>query len=257
MPKKEFDLSGKVALITGGNGGIGLGMAEALAEAGADLVIWGTNAEKNAAATEKLEAHGGKVLSQIVNVADENAVIAGFSQAVEEMGRVDSCFANAGVGGGAVPSFMEMTADQFRGLMSVNLEGVFFTLREAARHMSSREGGGSLVGMASLAAIMGQSNGQHYCASKGAVVSMMKACAVGLARYNVRANSILPGWIESDMTAGWMGLEQVQKRVLPRIPHRRWGKPEDFGGIAVYLTSDASRYHTGDTFVIDGAYSIF
>lgn len=257
MTYQPFDLSGKVVLVTGGNRGIGLGMAEAMAQAGADIVIWGSNAERNATAKSRLEAHGNRVLAQQVDVSSEQAVIDGFAEAVKAMGRVDSVFANAGVGGAKTRSFMETPTDDYRRVLSVNLDGVFFTLREAGRHMSQREGGGSLVATASLAAIEGAARNQAYAATKGAVISMIRSCAVELARYGVRANAILPGWIATDMTAAAQGNDTFARKVLPRVPARRWGEPEDFGGIAVYLASDASRYHSGDTLVIDGGYAVF
>ena len=134
-------------------------------------------------------------------------------------------------------------------------------LRAAAAHMVERakngDPGGSLVGVASLAATEGAARNQHYAATKGAVISMMKSIAVEFARYGVRANSILPGWIETDMTAGAQDNERFQNMVMSRVPAKRWGHPDDFGGVAVYLTSNASAYHSGDLFVIDGAYSIF
>ncbi|MGB0920769.1 MAG: SDR family NAD(P)-dependent oxidoreductase [Alphaproteobacteria bacterium] len=253
---KALDLTGKTALVTGGNGGIGLGFADAMAQNGANIVIWGTNDEKNATAKAKLESHGTKVLAQKINVAAEDEVINGFAEAVEYFGRVDSVFANAGIGGGA-PSFMEMSTEVYRKVLSVNLDGVFFTLREAARHMTSREGGGSLVGVASLAAIEGAGKNQAYAATKGAVISMIKSCAVELARHDIRANSILPGWIATDMTGPMQGFDKFEKNVIGRVPARRWGEPDDFGGVAVYLASDASRYHSGDMFVVDGGYAIF
>jgi NAD(P)-dependent dehydrogenase (short-subunit alcohol dehydrogenase family) len=143
----------------------------------------------------------------------------------------------------------------------VNEEGAFFTLREAARHMVDRankgDAGGSLVGVASLAGIEGAGRNEAYSATKGAVLAMMRSIAVEHARYGVRANSIAPGWIATDMTAGAQSNQTFQDKVIVRVPMRRWGKPEDFGGIAVYLASDASKYHTGDTFVIDGGYLVF
>jgi NAD(P)-dependent dehydrogenase (short-subunit alcohol dehydrogenase family) len=252
-----FDLSGHAALVTGGNGGIGLGMARALAEAGADIAIWGTNAEKNSAAASELEAFGTKVVALRCDVGDEAQVEASFAETVGALGKVDSCFANAGVGGGGAASFMEMTLDDWRRVQRVNSEGAFLTLRAAARHLVERGSGGSLVGVASLAAVSGQAKGQGYAHSKGGMVSMMKAIAVELARYGVRANTLLPGWIETSMTEGAFGWDRFVEKVMPRIPVRRWGEPADFGGIAVYLASPASSYHTGDTFLIDGGYGVF
>jgi NAD(P)-dependent dehydrogenase (short-subunit alcohol dehydrogenase family) len=150
-----------------------------------------------------------------------------------------------------------MTTEEWRRVMSVNLDGAFFTLRAAVRHMTQREGGGSLVVTSSLAAISGQARGEHYAATKGGLIAMMKALAVEFARHGVRANAILPGWIETAMTERALHWDRFVERVLPRVPVRRWGVPDDFGAIAVYLTSDASAYHTGDTFVIDGGYAIF
>lgn len=260
MAYAPFNLSGKVALVTGGNRGIGLGMAKAMAQAGADIVIWGSNAERNQAAEQELTTLGVRVKAQTVDVADEAQVREGMEEAVAAMGRVDSVFANAGIGYGS-PSFVEMKTETYRKVLSVNLDGVFFTLREACRHMVERakggDPGGSLVGVASLAAIEGAARNEAYAATKGAVISMIKSVAVEHARYGVRANAILPGWIATDMTAGAQGNSAFAEKVIPRVPARRWGEPDDFGGMAVYLASDASSYHSGTTIVIDGGYSIF
>ena len=258
MAYRPFDLAGKVALVTGGNSGIGLGMAEGLAAAGAAVCVWGTNAVKNAAAHERLTKHGGRVLALTCDVADEAAVGRAFGETVATLGRVDACFVNAGVAGRReVTSFLEMTTAEWRRVLGVNLDGAFYTLRAAARHMTGRPGGGSLIVTASLAALSGQARGEHYAASKGGLISMMKALAVELARHGVRANAIVPGWIDTPMTERTLRWDRFVDKVLPRVPVRRWGAAEDFAGIAVYLASDASAYHTGDTFVIDGGYNVF
>jgi NAD(P)-dependent dehydrogenase (short-subunit alcohol dehydrogenase family) len=254
-----FDLSSKVALVTGGNSGIGLGLAEGLAQAGASVVIWGTNEQKNRDAEARLLGHGVRVLAQRVDVADEAAVAAAMLEAVAAMGRIDFVAANAGVGAGA--PFTEMTSDIWRRVTSVNLDGVAWTFREACRHMMARaktgDPGGSLVVTSSVSAIHGAPRNEAYASTKGAVISLVKGLAVEFGRHGIRANAIVPGWIRSDMTAAAQSSDVFNDRVIRRVPAGRWGEPEDFAGIAVYLASDASRYHTGDTFVIDGGYTVF
>ena len=260
MAYKPFDLTGKVALVTGGNSGIGLGMAQALAQAGADIVIWGSNADKNLAAEGTLTGYGVRVLAQQVNVADEAAVVGAMREAVVAMGRVDFVAANAGMGRGAA-SFDAMSTETWRAVLAVNLDGVFWTFREACKHMKERsqagDPGGSLVVTSSVSAVHGAPRNQAYAATKGAVIPMIRGIAVEYARHGVRANAILPGWIATDMTAGAQDSPMFNDKVIPRVPMRRWGEPEDFGGIAVYLASDASKFHTADTFVIDGGYTVF
>jgi NAD(P)-dependent dehydrogenase (short-subunit alcohol dehydrogenase family) len=254
---KPFDLSGKVALVTGGNSGIGLGMARAAAEAGADVAIWGTSADKNAAAKAELAASGRRVLTWQCDVSDERAVETAMADTLAALGRIDGCFANAGVSGRGTSSFLALSAAEWRRVLAVNLDGAFYTFRAAARHMVERGGGGALVATASLAAIEGAPRSEHYAATKGGLISMVRALAVEFARHGIRANAILPGWIETNMTAGAIANEKFAGNVLPRIPMRRWGTGDDFGGIAVYLMSEASRYHTGDTFLIDGGYALY
>jgi NAD(P)-dependent dehydrogenase (short-subunit alcohol dehydrogenase family) len=260
MAYAPFNLAGKVALVTGGNRGIGLGMAEALAQARADVVVWGSNAEHNAKAEAKLKETGVRVLTQRVNVAEEAQVVAAMAEAVDKMGRVDCVIANAGIGGGA-RSFPEFDTETYRRVLGVDLDGVFFTFREACKHMVERanagDKGGSLVAISSVSAIHGAARNQAYAASKAAVMSMVRAIAVEHARHGVRANSILPGWIATDMTQGAQQNEKFVANVISRVPARRWGEPADFGGIAVYLASDASAFHSGDSFVIDGGYTVY
>lgn len=259
MAFTPFDLGGKVALVTGGNGGIGLGMAEGLAAAGAKVAIWGQNPAKNAEAEKTLKALGGEVLVQSVDVTNEQAVIGAVAEVIDCFGRLDFCAANAGIGGGA--PFHEQTTEGWRRVMTVNLDAVFWTFREAAKHMIDRAGagdpGGSLLVTSSTSAIHGAPANEAYAASKTAVLGLIRGLAVEYARYGIRANAILPGWITSDMTARLQGWDKFNEKVIGRVPMRRWGDRQDFAGIAVYLASDASRFHTGDSMVIDGGYTIY
>ena len=260
MSFQPFDLSGRVALITGGNGGIGLGMAKGLAASGAEVCIWGTNPDKNAKALEELSAYGPKITAQVCDVSNEQAVNDAFAQALQDHGRVDGCFANAGVGGRGT-GFDDMTIEEWNYIIGVNQTGVFYTFRAATKHMRERaqngDAFGRLVATASLAAISGQARGEHYAAAKGGMISMIKALAVEYARYGVTAHTLLPGWIETEMTEGTFANPKFVENVSKRIPERRWGVPEDFSAIAIYIMSTASNFHTAETFLIDGGYYAF
>lgn len=255
-----FDLTGKVALVTGGNNGIGLGMAQGLAQHGTSVVIWGTNAERNAAAAEHLRQYGGAVREAIVDVSNEAAVAAGIGAIVDEFGRLDQAIANAGISISR-KSVFDISEEDFRRIEAVNVHGVLFTLREAARHMVERhkagDSGGSLVGISSTSAIHGAARNEHYAATKGAVVTMIRAMAVEFARYGITANSILPGWTRSGMTEGLQQWDKFTEAVIGRVPTGDWLDGSDFAAIAVYLASRGSRHHTGDTIVIDGGYTIY
>ena len=254
-----FDLSGRCAVITGGNGGIGYGMARALLAAGASVAVWGSRAEKTDGAAAKLAAECGdasRVHGFTCDVGDENQVEQCFAQSVAALGHVDACFANAGVSSKGTP-LLDMGLEEFRRVMRINVDGVFLTFRAAARHMAERGQGGALVATASTAAVEGAARNSHYGASKGAVTSMVRALAVELARHRIRVNSILPGWIVTEMTERSVNNDKFAAAVMPRIPARRWGGIDDFGGIAVYLASDASAYTTGEQFIIDGGYTKF
>ncbi len=258
--KSLFDLTGKVALVTGGNSGIGIGMAEGLAMHGATVVIWGTNAKKNEAAVERLKLQGGTVRSAVVDVADEAAVAGGVAAIISEFGRLDQAIANAGV---SMPrkDFFDISLDDFRKMESINVHGVVSTLREAARHMVDRHGagdaGGSLVAISSTASMHGAARNEHYGATKGAVVSLMRAIAVEFAPKGITANTICPGWTRSGLTTKLEQWDKFNTNVIGRVPFGGWADGEDFAGIAVYLASRASRFHTGDTIVIDGGYTIY
>lgn len=254
--KSPFDLHGHVSVITGGNSGIGLAFARGLARAGADVCVIGRNTERNAAAAEELRAFGGRVLALACDVGEEQQVVDAIGRTAEELGRLDSCFVNAGVPQGTVP-FLETSLTEFRRVTSINLESAFVTLREAAKVMVAKGEGGSLVGTASLAARQGVPRGQNYAASKAGLIAIMNSIAVELARHGVRANSVLPGWVETPMTDDLFAWERFRERVQPRIPVGRWGRPDDFESVAVYLASPASAFHTGDTLLIDGGYSLF
>lgn len=254
-----FDLGGQAAVITGGNGGIGYGMARALLAAGARVAIWGSRPAKTEQARQALAAECGdaaRVFAFNCDVGDEAEVEAAFAASVAALGRVDACFANAGVSGKGTP-VTEMSLEEFRRVQRINVDGVFLTFRAAARHMVAHGQGGSLVATASTAALEGAARNSHYGASKGAVTSFVRALAVELARHRIRVNSVLPGWIVTEMTEASVGNERFAGAVMPRIPARRWGEGDDFGGIAVYLASAAAAYTTGEQFVIDGGYTKF
>lgn len=255
-----FDLSGQVALVTGGNSGIGLGLAEGLVRAGASVCIWGTNADKNAKALEQLRtaAPHAQVEAAIVDISSEDAVTAGFASLKSSFGRLDSCFANAAVTGAfGNARFVDIELANWRSELAVNLDGTFLTLRGAARLMIEQGDGGSLVGTSSLAARFGAPRDAAYGAAKAGIISLTQTLAVELGKFGIRANALLPGWTRSPQFDAWLEHPEVTERILPRIPARRWGEADDWQGIAVYLASRESSFHTGDVFRIDGGYGIF
>ena len=250
------DLTGHVAVVTGGNGGIGLGMAHALAEAGADIAIWARNAEKSEAARAGLvEATGRRVVVATCDVSDEDQVAAAMEATLDDLGKVDSVFANAGIGGWS--PFPQMSLDEWRRVTSVNLDGAFLTLRAGAAHLVERGEGGSLVAISSTSAIHGAPAMQHYAASKAGLLALVRGLAVELARHHVRCNAILPGWTESEMLDPTTASERFVDATIRRTPVRRWGRPEDIGRAAVYLADPTNLFHTGDALVVDGGYTIF
>jgi NAD(P)-dependent dehydrogenase (short-subunit alcohol dehydrogenase family) len=247
----SFDLSGKVALVTGANNGLGLGFAEGIAKAGGDVAIWGRRPERNAAAAETLRAHGRRVLAQEVDVRDEARVEAAMAEAVAQLGRLDCVVVNAGIQT-RQPSFAELSSDDYHALLAVNLHGAVYTLRAAVRHMLERGGGGSLIVCGSLAVVAGVPRIQHYAAAKGALMAVTRSIAVEYGREGIRANMILPGRI----TTGLGGGTSTDDARFSAIPIPRSGTPADCEGIVAYLMSDASAYHTGDTITVDGGLSV-
>lgn len=257
--RNMFDLTGKVALVTGANSGLGLGYARGLAKAGCDLVLWGRDAGRNEKARAALAGHGTRVLAQSVDVTDEPAVVAAFAEAVKTMGRIDAVFANAGGSTPAEP--LQTTAsDTFRSLMDLNVNSVFYMLREAARHMIARaeagDAGGSIVITGSLSTIAGLAGQPNYTASKHAVAGLMKSAAVELGQHRIRVNLLAPGLIQTALLENPDPVKAGRiKAMADRTPIQRLGTPEDFEGISVYLASDLSSFHSGDVIVIDGGWS--
>jgi NAD(P)-dependent dehydrogenase (short-subunit alcohol dehydrogenase family) len=224
------------------------------------VAIWGTNASRNADAVDELDEvdveSGATVRAWRCDVSDERQVDASFAAVVAELGYVNSCFASAGVTSDW-SSFLDLTLDEWHRVLAVNLDGVFLTMRAAARHMVERQQGGSLVAIGSIASVHGQVRGSQYCASKGGVDAMMRGCAVELARYGIRANTVVPGSIATPMARPFHTSERFMEREIPRIPLRRVGQPDELAGIAVYLAGPDSSFHTGDTLVVDGGYSVY
>ena len=250
-----FDLSGRVVVVTGGNGGIGLGLARGCAKAGASVSIWARNAAKCEEAQKELEDLGADVQSVSCDVSREQDVAAAVGMTLERFGHIDACFANAGFGHSANPLKLEM--DDWRRLMATNLDGVFLTMREVARAMVDRGEGGKLVAISSITEIFGAPIQPHYAASKAGLGGLVRSLAVRLARNDIQVNLIQPGWIVTDATGPAIEDERLNETVIRRTPAHRWGDTADLEGIAVYLASDASRYHTGDSIRVDGGYSIF
>lgn len=259
MANGLFDLTGKVVLATGANSGIGLGFLQGCAKQGADVVVWGRRADKNAEAVRALRALGApRAHAEAVDVADESAVVGAFAATVAALGRVDCVFANAGLHQRA-ESFPDLTSALYHSLLDVNLHGAFYTLREAARHMRERaqagDPGGSIVACGSLSIFHGLQGMEHYAAAKGALAAMIKGLAVELGCYGVRANMLAPGFIMTGLVDEARATA-LQQRFAAITPLGRPGVIDDIEGPAAYLASDASRFHTGDILVIDGGRSV-
>jgi NAD(P)-dependent dehydrogenase (short-subunit alcohol dehydrogenase family) len=252
-----FDLHGKVAIVTGGNTGIGLAFARALGDAGAAVSIWGRTPERNHEAVRLLTDRGITAISSAVDVTDEAAVATAMLETADRLGRLDACFANASGLGPVSPSFLESTTDEWRATIGLTLDSVYFTMREAAKVLVSQGTGGSLVATSSLSSHYGSARGSHaYASGKAAVTTLMKGLAVELGRHAIRANTVSPAWVDSDMMDGINANPTVADAIRKRIPLRRWADTEELGALAVYLASDASTWHTGDELILDGGYRI-
>jgi len=249
-----FDLTDRIALVTGGNGGIGLGMARGLGLAGATVIIAGRNAEKSAVALHELQSQGVRAEALPCDVSQEAAVQDLFARVADRHGRLDILVNNAG--GTVRKAPQDFTLDEWHQVMDVNLTGAFLCAR-AAHPLMVAAGAGKVINIGSILSIFAAPYAPAYCASKGAIVQFTKSLAIAWAKDRIQVNAVLPGWIDTEMTVG--AREQVaglNDRVLARTPAGRWGVPQDLAGIAVFLASAASDFVTGAAIPVDGGYSV-
>jgi 2-deoxy-D-gluconate 3-dehydrogenase len=245
-----FDLTGKIALVTGGNGGIGLGIAQGLAQAGAQVAIAGRNAQKNAAAAQAL---GGKALALVADVNETAQVTRMVADTVQRFGGLDILVANAGINIRKPPQ--DYAAEEWHQIVDTNLTSVFQCCQAAYPEMK-RRGGGKIVTIGSMTSIFGFDVGPVYAATKGAVVQLTKSLAAAWAKDNIQVNSILPGFIDTELTRNLRrNFPEAHERVVQRTPARRWGEPADLAGTAVFFCSRASDFVTGTALPVDGGFS--
>ena len=249
-----FDLGGKVAIVTGGNGGIGLGMARGLAEAGADIAIVGRNEAKSAAAVAELKQAGAKAISITADVTDNAAVTDMVECVRRELGRIDILVNNAGINIRKSPHALDL--EEWDSVIRTNLTSAFLC-SQAVYPPMKEAGGGKIINIGSMMSIFGASFAPAYAASKGGIVQFTRSCAVAWAADNIQANAVLPGWIDTDLTRrARQEIDGLHEKVLARTPAARWGAIADFAGIAVFLSSPASDFVTGTAIPIDGGFSI-
>ena len=250
---RMFDLSGKVAIVTGGNGGIGLGIASGLAEAGAYVVIASRNAEKNEAAVAGIAAAGGKATAIPTDIRDPDACRSLVETTAKDHGGVDILVNNSGINYRKQPQ--DFTLEEWHDVIDTNLTAAFVLSQAVYPHFLTR-GGGKIINVGSIAAFMGTAVGVAYAPSKGGITQLSKALAVAWAKDNIQTNTIQPGWIDTPLSVqSRKDIAGLEEMVIARTPAGRWGTPEDFAGAAVYLASAASDFVNGTSLVIDGAYS--
>ena len=248
-----LDLKGRVAVVTGGNGGIGLGMARGMAAAGAAIVVAGRNREKSGRAVKELQNLGAQAVAIEVDVADESSVNALIRASGEQWGRLDVLVNNAGMNIRKQPQ--DLTLAEWRRVLDTNLTSAFMCSR-AAYPMMKGQGGGKIINIGSMMSIFGASFAPAYAASKGGMVQLTKSLAAAWARDNIQVNAVLPGWIDSELTqAARREVPGLHENVLARTPAKRWGVGDDLGGIAVFLASPASDFVTGTAIPVDGGFS--
>jgi 2-deoxy-D-gluconate 3-dehydrogenase len=249
-----FDLSGKVAIVTGGNGGIGLGMARGLADAGAWVVIAGRDAAKSASAVADIERRGGRAIAHEVEVTDEASVARLVGSTADRCGRLDILVNNAGTNIRKAPQ--DYTTDEWHRVLDTNLTSAFFCARAAYPLMKSA-GGGKIINIGSMMSIFGGWFAAPYGSSKGGLVQLTKSLAAAWARDNIQVNAVLPGWIDTALTRNARAqVPRLHETVLARTPAGRWGEIDDMAGVAVFLASRASDFVTGTAIPVDGGYSI-
>ena len=248
-----FDLQGKVAIVTGGNGGIGLAMAQGLADAGALIAVVGRNPDKLLAAVTSLRQHGGQAKAYGVDVCDEAAVSALITQVVHDFGRLDILLNNAGIN--IRKPVQDLALSEWQAVMDTNLTSAFLCSRAAYPQLKNQ--GGKVINIGSMTSIFGASFAPAYSASKGGIVQLTRAMATAWARDNIQVNAILPGWIDTELTQkARLDVHGLHERILARTPAGRWGNPTDLAGIAVFLSSAASDFITGTAIPVDGGYSV-
>jgi 2-dehydro-3-deoxy-D-gluconate 5-dehydrogenase len=248
-----FDLTGRVAIVTGGNGGIGLGMARGLAEAGAAVMLTGRNAEKNATALAELTATGVSAQAFAGDLTDEATVADLIDRTVAAFGRLDILVNNAGINRRKQPEAYSL--EEWRMILDGNLTSAFLCAR-AAYPALCKEGGGKIINIGSMMSIFGTSFVAPYAASKGGIVQLTKALASAWAKDGIQVNAVLPGWIDTELTKqGRRDIEGLEERVTARTPAGRWGDPADLAGIAVFLAAPASDFITGTAIPVDGGYA--
>ncbi len=252
----NHDLSGRVVVVTGGNSGIGLGMAEGCAKVGADIAIWSRRADRNEEACKKMRAHGVRAAGFTCDTGDEAQIIAAAEGTVAELGRIDSCVAAAGTGG-YTKSLIDVSLEEWRRVNTVNFDGVFLTFRECAKQMIEQGDGGALVSVSSTSAIHGAQRNHAYASSKTGLLGLTRALAVELARHKIRVNSILPGWTITEMAGPAYANERFREVTTARTPVRRWATGEEFEAVGAYLCDPALTFHTGDSLTVDGGYTVF
>jgi 2-dehydro-3-deoxy-D-gluconate 5-dehydrogenase len=249
-----FDLTGKVAIVTGGNGGIGLGMAQGLAQAGARIAVVGRNAEKSAQAAGQIADEAGvETLAVTADLAHADQVERVAAEVLDRFGRIDILFNNAGINIRKPPQ--ELTLDDWRTVLDVNLTSAFL-LSKAVYPAMKRAGGGKIINIGSMTSIFGSSFAPAYATSKGGIVQLTKSMALAWAPDHIQVNAILPGWFDTELTEkARQEIPGLHERVLARIAHGRWAKPADMAGTAVWLASPASDYVTGIVVPVDGGYT--